>query len=70
MFPEQLLTPVSKVVEVVLMLLDGNDTNSSASGPLFGETVEISGVSHYFRKQPDYCDSTMEALMVATDMSE
>ncbi|KAK5133588.1 hypothetical protein LTR08_007536 [Meristemomyces frigidus] len=70
MFPDDLLTPVSKVVEVVLMLLDGKVTSEGDGGALFGQIVEVCGTNHYFRKQYDYCDGTMQALMTATDVHE
>ncbi|KAK3113848.1 hypothetical protein LTR53_008455 [Teratosphaeriaceae sp. CCFEE 6253] len=62
MFPNSMLTPVSKVTEVVLLLLDNESVNG---GPARGQTVEICGANHYFREQIEYCDATMQALMGA-----
>ena len=63
MFPEQMLTPVSKVVEVVLLLLDGDGDEKIGHELRFGEAVEICGTNHYVRKQHDYCDPVMAAIM-------
>ena len=68
MFPEPLLTPINKVVEVALMLMDGGDSKASNEDPLWGQTVEISGTRHYFRVQPEYCDTSMSAVMGATEV--
>lgn len=65
MFPEELLTPISKVVEVVLMLLNGETTTGR---DLFGQAVEICGSNHYHRDQLEFCDGTMAAVMGATDV--
>jgi hypothetical protein len=68
MFPEPLLTPINKVVEVVLMLMDGEDSKASNGCPLWGQMVEINGTRHYFRFQPEYCDASMAAVMGATEV--
>jgi hypothetical protein len=68
MFPEQMLTPIAKVVEVVLMLLDGAWTGAGAGVSSFGQAIEICGGSHYFRDQIEFCDATMAAMMGATDV--
>jgi len=61
--------PIEKIVEVVLMLLDGDgkQANGASSGkPLIGQTVELSGTKYYFRQQSDYCDEAMAATMGST----
>jgi hypothetical protein len=63
MFPPALLTPVPKVVEVVLMILDGEKDIEGHSS--LGQAVEICGANHYYREQIPYCDATMQALMGA-----
>lgn len=63
MFPEEMLTPVSKVVKVVLMLVDGDGSGAQGGEALVGQAVEICGANHYVRRQHDYCDPTMAALM-------
>ena len=67
MFPEQLLTSIDTVVEAVLMLMDGRNAETTSNKTLVGQTVEICGTKHYFRKQIDYCDATMAAVMGATE---
>jgi hypothetical protein len=67
MFPEQLLTSIDTVVEAVLILMDGNETETGRDEHLVGQTVEICGTKHYFRKQIEYCDATMAAVMGATE---
>jgi hypothetical protein len=47
MFPEQMLTPMYKVVEVVLMLLDGDTSMTEGNVLPFGHVVEICGENHY-----------------------
>jgi len=68
MFPEEVLTPIAKVVEVVLMLLDVTGMGTEDGFSPFGQAVEICGANHYFRRQLEYCDATMAALMGATDV--
>lgn len=85
-FPDEFFTPVKKIVESVLVLLDGVDRvtgnrideveggkeNASAGkdGVLWGEAVEISGENHYYRDTPRVCDDAMRAVMRATDIQE
>ncbi|KAK5676653.1 hypothetical protein LTS10_010954 [Elasticomyces elasticus] len=63
-FPEEYFTPVEKVVEVVMMLMEDSDK------PMVGQTVEISGRKHYFRRQYEFCDEAMETVMGSTDVDE
>jgi hypothetical protein len=65
MFPEQMLTPIHKVVEVVLMLLDGDAIMTEGDVLPFGHAVEICGVNHYYREQAAFCDENMAAIMGA-----
>lgn len=79
-FGPDVFVPIEKISQVVLMLIDGHDDGGRivGSGPplsthgvtsvekLFGKAVEISGTNHYYRDQPEYCDSTMEKGMKAT----
>lgn len=58
-----MLTPISKVVEVVLLILNGE--KDIEGHPNSGQTVEICGAKHYFREQISFCDGTMQALMGA-----
>ena len=85
-FPEEFFTPVEKIVESVLILLDGEDEvvgnridegergkeNSSRGkdGVLWGQALEISGNNHYYRDAPKFCDDAMRAVMKATDIQE
>ncbi|KAK5681909.1 hypothetical protein LTS10_006443 [Elasticomyces elasticus] len=59
MFPEDSLTPVENVVEVVKMLL--------VSEKYVGQTVEVFGKQHWFRKQMEYCEPGMAAMMGVTE---
>ncbi|KAK4555783.1 hypothetical protein LTR86_007003 [Recurvomyces mirabilis] len=63
MFPEQMLTPVEKVVEVVLLLLDGDGDERAGRELRFGQAIEICGSNHYLRNQQEYCDPVMAAIM-------
>ena len=58
-----MLTPVSKVVEVVMLILDGEHGIDGHSN--VGQTIEICGSKHYFREQIEFCDATMQAMMGA-----
>jgi len=77
-FPEQYFTPVEKIVEGVLILLDGEDPVKNnridavidKGGVLWGEALEISGMNHYYREAPKVCDDAMQAVMKATDIQE
>ncbi|KAK3621091.1 hypothetical protein LTR56_023017 [Elasticomyces elasticus] len=59
MFPEDSLTSVERVVEVVKMLL--------VSEKYVGQTVEVFGNQHWFRKQIEYCEPGMAAMMGVTE---
>lgn len=67
-FPEEYFTPVEKIVDTVVMLVDGKDEKVEVKGQLWGKAVEISGLSHYYREQPEYCDEAMRAVMGSTDI--
>jgi len=82
-FPEEYFTPVEKIVESVLILVDGKDGTAEnridgepellpggKKNVLWGEAVEISGTNHYYREAPKICDEAMRAVMKATDMPE
>jgi NAD(P)-dependent dehydrogenase (short-subunit alcohol dehydrogenase family) len=74
-FPDSYFTPVSKIVEVVLTLVDGGNLTDSKGkvvqkGQDWGLAAEINGVNHYFRDQPEWCDKAMEEVMKATDVVE
>lgn len=58
-FPESMLTPVEKVVEMVRVLLEGEQH--------VGQTVEVFRDKHWFRKQYEYCEPGMAALMGVTE---
>lgn len=70
-FPQDHFTPISKIAETVLMILDGDgkQANGASSKPLVGQTVELSGDRHYFRQQVDYCDDAMAATMGSTGVT-
>lgn len=70
-FPEEYFTPVEAIVKTVVMLVDGVDQEKGdGQGELWGKAVEISGTTHYYRVQPEYCDEPMKAVMQATDIEE
>jgi NAD(P)-dependent dehydrogenase (short-subunit alcohol dehydrogenase family) len=78
-FPEEFFTPIEKIAETVIMLVDGKDGSpgrridgekSEKKGILWGESVEISGTNHYYREAPVACDDAMQAVMKATDIQE
>jgi len=74
-FPDSYFTPVEKIVEVVLMLIDGGEMKDSKGvvvpkGRDWMRAVEVNGANHYFREQIDYCDHAMEAVMKGTDIAE
>jgi NAD(P)-dependent dehydrogenase (short-subunit alcohol dehydrogenase family) len=70
-FPQEYFTPVEKIVEVVLMFVDGKDpVKGGDQGVLKGKAVECCGVNHYYRDQPEYCDEAMRAVMQSTDIVE
>ena len=65
MFPPESFTPLEKIVEVVLMLLNGDGKQANGTGvekPLIGQIVEVNCQNHYFRKQHDFCDDVIAAI--------
>lgn len=79
-FPEEFFTPIEKIVEATLLLVDGRDGEEGKrhiDGPgrgdgkiLWGEAVEVSGRNHYYREAAQFCDEGMKAVMRATDIEE
>ena len=74
-FSDDVFVPIEKIASTVLMLIDGHDIDgrnvadgkllASADGAgkgekLNGKAVELSGTSHYYRDQYEYCDPHME----------
>lgn len=62
MFPPEFFTPMDKIVDTVLLLLnnDGSDEQAKSAGieaPFYGQTVEVNCQQHHFRKQSEYCDA-------------
>ncbi|KAI0189083.1 short-chain dehydrogenase [Xylaria flabelliformis] len=66
MFPAQFYTPMQKIVDTVLMLLDNDSVKAGDAGrhtPFFGQTVEVNCDKHYFRKQDEYCDGIIGPII-------
>ena len=62
------MTPIEKIVEVVLMLVDGGDMIDAkgvkiAGDKALGLAVEVNRRNHYFREMPEYCDESMRLIM-------
>ncbi|KAF2672349.1 NAD(P)-binding protein [Microthyrium microscopicum] len=73
-FPQEYFTPIEKIVETVLMLIEGGDLVDTKGvkipqGKDFGRAVEISQTNHYFREQVEYSDDVLRAMMAATDVA-
>jgi NAD(P)-dependent dehydrogenase (short-subunit alcohol dehydrogenase family) len=74
-FPNEYFTPLSKIAEVVLMLIDGGNWvdskgNKISKGQDFGRAVEISQTNHYFRDQVPFSDDVLKTVMDATNVAE
>jgi NAD(P)-dependent dehydrogenase (short-subunit alcohol dehydrogenase family) len=68
-FPEEYFTPVEKIAETVMMLVEGKDDSGiEGAGVLKGKAVEISGRNHYYREAVEYCDEAMKAVMGSTNI--
>ena len=72
-FPDEYFTPVEKIVETVLLLVDGVDMVDAKGKRIeakqaWGRSVEINGQSYYFGDQLEYCDDAMREVMRATDV--
>lgn len=81
-FPEEYFTPVEKIGDVVMMLVDGEDDGMGEVGKevegrsaekllakgMHGKAVEISGKKHYYREMVEYADEAMSAVMGATNI--
>lgn len=70
-FPQDTFTPIEKIVDTVLQLVDGNDMtdakgNKAAKGKVYGKAVEICVNNFYFRDQHEFCDDAMAKVMGAT----
>ncbi|KAK2761341.1 hypothetical protein FQN54_001863 [Arachnomyces sp. PD_36] len=70
-FPQDLFTPVEKISQVTLNLVDGVDMtdangNQVAGDMVYGKAVEINRENYYFRDQVEYCDDAMRKIMEAT----
>jgi hypothetical protein len=75
-------TPVDKIGEVVLMLLDGRDDGNGAVGRkveegsveallrkgMNGRAVEVSGRRDYYRKMVKFADEAMRSVIGATNI--
>ncbi|XP_014550014.1 hypothetical protein COCVIDRAFT_32150 [Bipolaris victoriae FI3] len=71
-WPEEIRTPVSTVVNAVLALVDGRDMTDAvgtkvSADKLYGQTVELSVDKMYFRSQPDYCDEACKRAAAAVN---
>ncbi|KAI1323642.1 hypothetical protein F5Y16DRAFT_332462 [Xylariaceae sp. FL0255] len=76
--PDDLFTPVEKIAEAVMILIDGKDDTpaeqtridgpalAERNGVLWGEAIELSGTNHYYRERPKYCDDRMANVMANT----
>lgn len=74
-FPDEYFTPIEKVVETVLMLVDGGNWVDTKGVKVpkeknFGRAVEISQTNHYFREQVPFSDDVLRIVMGATDVNE
>ena len=50
------------------MLVNSKDEKVEVKGKLWGKAVEVSGLNHHYRDQPEYCDEAMRAVMGSTDI--
>lgn len=69
-FPAELMTSLEEIVEVVMMLLHGEDKKANGTGsqkPLVGQAVEINCQDYHFRKQHDFCDPAISRLHALGD---
>jgi hypothetical protein len=81
-FLVEYFTPVDKIGEVVLMLLDGRDDGNGAVGRkveegsveallrkgMNGRAVEVSGRRDYYRKMVKFADEAMRSVIGATNI--
>jgi hypothetical protein len=72
-FPDESFAPVEKIVEVVLVLVEGNDMMDGkgvriSADQAWRRAVEVNGRNHYFVEMPEYCDGQMRHVMEATDV--
>lgn len=79
-FPAHRFTPVEMVSAVILLLLEGGESDGQGivdgkgmrvpSSRLYGCAIEISDTQFYFREQPEYCDEGMKEVMGATALEK
>jgi NAD(P)-dependent dehydrogenase (short-subunit alcohol dehydrogenase family) len=74
-FPAEYFTPLSKIVDTVLMFIDGGDLVDTKGvtypkGKDYGLAAEISQTNHYFREVVPYGDDIIRITMGATDVGD
>ena len=72
-FLDEFFAPVEKIVEVMLMLVEGDDMMDGkgvriSANRAWRRAVEVSGRNRYFREMPEYCDDQMRQVVEATDV--
>jgi NAD(P)-dependent dehydrogenase (short-subunit alcohol dehydrogenase family) len=72
-FPDEFFVPVEKIVEVVLMLVEGDYMMDGKGARISANrtwrcAVGVNGRNHYFREMLEYCDDQMRQVTEATDV--
>ncbi|OAA60251.1 NAD(P)-binding domain protein [Niveomyces insectorum RCEF 264] len=70
-FPDDYFTPVSSIVEAVLIFVDGKDPKRKPDlAVMRGQAIECSGKDLFYRDQHPFADESMRIIMSATDTGE
>ena len=72
-FLDESFVPVEKFVEVVLMLVEGDNMMDGkrvriSAGQAWRRVVQVNGRNHYFGEMPEYCGGQMRHVLEATDV--
>lgn len=69
--PDDVLTPVELIAEVVLKMAEGEEVVDSKgvrvpAEELYGQSIVANGKNYYVQGEPEYCDDIMARTMEAT----
>jgi NAD(P)-dependent dehydrogenase (short-subunit alcohol dehydrogenase family) len=74
-FLKEYFTPMERLVDTVMKLIDGGDIEHAKGVKKtreedWGLTVEVTSDNFYFRNGVEFCDEHMEAMMAQTSMAK
>ncbi|KAK2745559.1 hypothetical protein FQN57_003684 [Myotisia sp. PD_48] len=74
-FPKEFFTPLEQIGDIVSTLVTGGELVDSKGQKIseadrnnWGNAIEMSGKSYYFRRRPEFSDKVMEEIVGATKL--